>query len=92
MDMINWAVHANNYSIERGRDSFSCPVLGGLDNRGVMLNGNFEEVEESAHRAAEKYGKKGFVLGADCSIQRDYNVDLIRSAVRSAHEVKFSGS
>ncbi len=89
-DMINWAIHANHYDLSRGIDYFSCPVMGGLDNRSLMLKGPIEEVDKAIDQLAMQYGKHGFILGADCSIQGDYNENLIAHAVEHAHNISLS--
>ena len=88
MDMVNWAVHANHYELDRGRDFFNCPIMGGMDNRNVMLHGTTAEVDAAIDEVVYTYGSRGFVLGADCSIQGDYNVDLIAHAIRRAHTLR----
>lgn len=89
MDMVNWAIHANHYELERGRDFFGCPILGGLDNKGAILNGTKDEVADLITAIIQNHKTCGFVLGADCSVQGAYNVDLITHAVAQAHSFRF---
>ncbi|MEG0751928.1 MAG: uroporphyrinogen decarboxylase family protein [Oscillospiraceae bacterium] len=91
MDMINWAVHANNYEIERGIDFFGCPVMGGLDNRGLMLTGTRDDIDKAVSDIVTRFGAKGFALGADCSIQGNYDVDLITYTIKKAHSIQMEG-
>ncbi len=88
MDMINWAIHANNYELERGIDLFNVPVMGGLDNRGIMVNGDFASLDSKIEQLHSKYSKHGFVLGADCSVQEGYQVELMAHAIQKAHSIK----
>ena len=87
MDMVNWAIYANNYELERGRDFFQCPILGGMNNTDLMLNGTKEEIQSAVHSVIDNFGGAGFMLGADCSIQGAVDVQKIKYAVNAAREV-----
>ena len=79
--MINWAIYPNNYEIERGIDLFQRPILGGLDNHGVMAHGTNEEVTEAVEILLDKYGTLGFAVGADCSIESELCKGRIKAAI-----------
>jgi uroporphyrinogen decarboxylase len=83
---INWAAHPHYYEIERGRDFFDRPILGGLDNHGVMSRGSADEVKKATAELLERNGKLGYILGADCSIESPDFEWRIKAAVDAAKE------
>ena len=86
--MINWAIYPNHYSLERGRDLFERPVMGGLDNHGVMAHGSDEEVRQAVCSLIDRYGGAGYMLGADCSIESAACAGRIRKVVETAKEFR----
>lgn len=85
--MVNWAIYPNHYGLERGRDLFERPVMGGLNNHGVMAHGSDDEVREAVCTLIGRYGKAGYMLGADCSIESEACTGRIRTAVETAKEL-----
>lgn len=69
--MVNWATHANEFSLEEGRNLFARPILGGLDNRGMMVNGTEVQIAEEVDSLIRLNGKAGYMLGADCSVMTE---------------------
>ena len=84
--MINWAIYPNHYSIERGRDLFARPILGGLDNHGVMAHGSDSEVGEAVRNLLDRYGMTNYAIGADCSIESKACEGRIRKVVEAVKE------
>lgn len=88
-DFINWSVKDNRYSLERGRETFQKPILGGLNNKGNILYGPEESIQEEVKTVLEKFGKRGIMIGADCTIQgENIRLDYIRRAVEAAHNYR----
>ena len=88
-DLVNWSVKDNAYSLEQGRDSFKRAVLGGLNNKGNILNGPKEEIEKEVEAVLRRFGEKGIMIGADCTIQgENISLDYIKTAVYAAHKYK----
>lgn len=77
--VINWATFIEDMDLTVGKAFFGgrC-VLGGFDNRpqGVLCSGTKEEVEAYTAALLEKHGTRGVVIGADCTLPR--NIDLNR--------------
>lgn len=77
--VINWATFIEDMDLTEGKAFFGgrC-VLGGFDNRpqGVLCSGTKEEVEAYTAALLEKHGTRGVVIGADCTLPR--NIDLNR--------------
>ena len=80
-DMVNWAIFPNDFNLFKGRDLFKCPVLGGMDNWKEILNGTKDDIQAAVNAAIQDGGNRGFVLGADCSIQGNFDLGRIRQAV-----------
>ena len=79
----------NGYSLEKGRQFFKKPILGGMNNKGNILKGPGEAIEKEAWQVLDSFGTRGFMLGADCTIQGEgIRLDYIRKAVETAHNYK----
>lgn len=65
------------------------PALGGLDNRkeGVLYSGNEEEIRKAVRELIETCGKKGFLLGADCTIPGDLPAEHVRWVLEEARSI-----
>lgn len=84
-DLFNWSVKDNSFSLEQGRELFRRPVLGGMNNKGNLISGAPEEIASEAQGILRSFGQKGFMLGADCTVQGRIDVERIRLAVEAAH-------
>lgn len=85
-DLVNWSVKDNDYSLEKGRDTFGKAILGGMNNKGNILNGPKEAIEEEVISILDSFGTRGIMIGADCTIQgQNIRLDYIKAAVDAAH-------
>jgi len=83
----NWAIHNCSYSLEDGRRIFKRTILGGLDDRsGVMVDGPEEKIAQAVKELIGGFGKKGFMLGCDCTLPTDIQKGHIRAAIKAAKE------
>ena len=84
-NVINWAATApHNISLSDGRKLFNRTILGGLDNRGVLVDGSPEEIRQAVHEVISTFGPKGLILGADCTLPTEIDIENIRIAVEAA--------
>jgi uroporphyrinogen decarboxylase len=84
--IVNWSVKDTGFAPEQGRELFKKPILGGMNNKGNILNGTDEDIKAEASGIIRGAGRKGFMLGADCTIQgRGITHQKIRAAVDAAH-------
>ena len=86
--IVNWSVKDSGLSLEDGRKLFgSKPILGGMNNRGNILNGSDESIADEVRAViASLNSTQGFMLGADCAIQgKGITHERIRVAVDTAH-------
>ena len=86
--VFNWATHHEGVSLAEGRQLFhGRTVLGGFENgRASLLNkGSRAELEEETRRLLNQAGRQGVILGADCTVPDDFELerlDWIRQAAR----------
>mgnify|MGYP000022760933 CR=1 FL=1 len=83
--VVNWAIHENNPSLEEGAEIFKDKViLGGLDDRsGVLVDGTNGEIESEVHAILRKMAGRRFILGSDCTLPTDISCSRIQTAVHS---------
>ena len=84
--VFNWATHHEGVSLAEGSKLFGGQtVLGGFENgRAALLNtGSRAELETETKRLLAETGSQGVILGADCTVPDDFEVerlDWIRQA------------
>lgn len=82
--VFNWAVTApSNLSLKSGKKLFNRTVLGGMDNRGVIVNGSQVDIEKAVHQIIRTVGPRHLILGADCTLPTEISIDHIRAAVEA---------
>lgn len=87
--IVNWSVKDTGLSLKDGRKLFGGkPVLGGMNNRGSILNGSDESIREEIRGVIHSADTlDGYMLGADCTIQgKGISNKRIRVAVEAAHD------
>jgi len=83
-DAVNWAATAqNNIPLAAGKKLFNRTILGGLDNRGVIVDGSHDEIEARVHAILDEFGTKNLILGADCTLPTGIEIENIRAAVEA---------
>ena len=87
-DVVNWGVYEAPFSLEDGRKMFAGKtIMGGLPNRhGVLVDGPAEAVKEETRKVIEDFGRTHFILGADCTLATEQDMDLLKAAVEAARE------
>ncbi len=85
-DVVNWGVYEVPYTIEEGKKLFpNKTIMGGLANRkGVLVNGTDDEVEKEVNNIIDNNGSKGFILGADCTLDTYQDLNKVHKAVITA--------
>lgn len=88
-DLFNWSIKDTGVSLDDGKSLFKKPILGGLDNRGCVLNGPDDQIPQKVGAVIDGFGQKGFMLGADCTLMgSNYSLSRVRIAVDAAHAYK----
>ena len=80
---VNWAVTKNDLGLKHGRDLFKRTVVGGMDDRGVIVDGSPEGIRGAVGQLIAEVGTEGFILGADSTVPTDIPVSNIRMAVEA---------
>ena len=88
-DVVNWGVYEAPMSLEDGRKQFpGKAVLGGLENRsGVLVDGDEAAVRAEVRKIVAEFGRKGLLLGADCTLATEQDRKLVRAAVEEARNL-----
>ena len=80
---VNWAATKHNLNLKQGYSLFRRPVVGGLNDRGVVVNGSHTEIQAAVRQAVSDFGKRSLIVGADCTFPTDIDVNNIRAAVEA---------
>jgi len=75
---VNWSTQWGNISIPEGRELFDCAIVGGMDQRGAMVDGTRDAIRAEMAEALAQGGDKAFILGAGCTLPGDVAYDNIR--------------
>lgn len=85
-DIVNWGIYETDFPMEEGKKLFpNCAVLGGFANHpgSVLIDGPKDKIREEAQRIIESAGRKGFILGADCTVPNTVPYSNLRAAVEA---------
>lgn len=87
-DVANWGVYDVPFSLEQGRQLFpGKTIMGGLEHRsGVLVNGTDEEIEAEVSKVLKGFGKKGFILGADCTLATEQDMHRLNVAIAESRK------
>ncbi len=87
--VISWARHVEGMDIAEAKAHFGCTVWGSFDNRpGTLLyTGTREEIEKETAPLIEQGSRKGYIVGADCSLHDELEEERIRWVVDAAHRI-----
>ena len=92
-NVVNWAATAqNNVPLAAGKNLFDRTILGGMDDRGVIVDGPPEEIEARVHEVLAEFGTKHLILGADCTLPTGIEIEHIRAAVEATETFEDQGS
>ena len=87
--VVSWSRYFDIMDIGEAREYFGCTVWGGFDNRpGTFLyTASRDELEKETERLIAQGGKRGYILGSDCSIHNELPEERIRWVVEAARKV-----
>lgn len=81
VEIVNWAVHAEDLNLKDGKKFFAGKsVIGGFDNttKSVLYQGTRQEVEEYVENLLQDVGKEGIIIGADCTVPADIDIERLK--------------
>ena len=75
--------------ITEAKEKFGRTVWGGFDNRpgSLIYTGTKEEIEAEVKRLVEASGKRGYIIGPDCSIHDELPEERIKWIVDAARKL-----
>lgn len=86
--VFNWAATAqNNIPLTAGKKLFNRTILGGMDNRGVIVDGSADEIRQVVHEIIRTFGSESLIIGADCTLPTDIDIDNIRTTIEATSTV-----
>ena len=87
--VVSWSRFIDNMDVKEAKEHFGCAVWGGFDNRpgSLLYTGTREEIEAETRRLIEESGKKGYIVGPDCSIHDELPLERIRWVVEAARKI-----
>ena len=87
--VISWSRYIDIMDIGEAKKHFGCTVWGGFDNRPgtTLYTASREELENEVRALIEQGGKRGYILGADCSIHDELPEERIRWVVEAARRI-----
>jgi uroporphyrinogen decarboxylase len=71
---VNWAPQNDNPSLSAGRELFQRPIIGGVDERGPIVDGPRDAIAAEVRAALADMGSAGFMVGAGCTVPNDITV------------------
>ena len=93
---VNWAVYVEKMSLEDGRYFFGDRAcLGGFQSlhregkthAGILHNRDEHDVKEFTRETIRSFGKRGLLLGADCTVNSHIEHERIRWVVEAARSI-----
>lgn len=94
---VNWAVHVENVSLEEGRLLFGGRTcLGGFEThftldgtyrQGLMYDGTKEQIQEYTRNLILNFGKRGLILGGDCTFDARMDNKRLTWIVEAARSI-----
>lgn len=88
---VNWAAFVDHKDLTQIREFFNGRTAwGGFDNRvcGLLYNGTEEEIKAETRRLIAQGGKKGYILGPDCSLPSDIDSQRIKWVIEETKRVR----
>jgi uroporphyrinogen decarboxylase len=83
---VNWSTQWENLSLLDGWKLFpDMALIGGMDQRGPLVNGPAEAIKAEAHAILNAIGKRRFLLGAGCTLPNDVSWDNLKLAIEHCH-------
>ena len=88
-DVVNCSLHVGEETLtpKDASELFSRPYMGGLDRKGVIVNGTADEIRQEVHDVLA-HGADRQVLAADCTLPGDTAWENIRTAIAAAHDFR----
>lgn len=88
-DAINWGVYEVPFPMADAKELWPDTCLqAGLANRtGAIASGDPEQARAAVREVVERFGRRGLILGADCTLATDQDLSVVRAAVEEARSL-----
>jgi uroporphyrinogen decarboxylase len=88
-DVVNCSLHVGEetWTSKRASEFFGRPFMGGLERKGIIVDGTPDEIRAAVRRALAD-GADRQILGADCTLPGDIAWENIRTAIDAAHQFR----
>jgi uroporphyrinogen decarboxylase len=83
---VNWAPQNSNLSLSQGHDLFQRTIIGGVDERGPIVDGSRKEISAEVQSATAEMGKTSFMVGAGCTVPSDIPIEHLAWARQAVLE------
>ncbi len=77
-------IGTENIPMQKLYETFNRPFMGGMNKRGIMVEGTKVQIEAKVKETLDNAPEK-FMLGASCTLPGNINWDNIRSSIDMAH-------
>lgn len=86
---VSWSRYMDIMDIREAKKQFGCTVWGGFDNRpGTFLyTASRDEIEKAVADLIREGGRKGYIIGADCSLHNSLQDERIRWVAEAAGKI-----
>ncbi len=86
--VVSWARFMDIMDIREAKEHFGCTVWGGFDNRpgSLLYTATREEIEKETASLIQQGGRKGYIIGADCSLHDELDEERIRWVAEAARK------
>jgi len=88
-DVVNCSLHVGEetWTPKRASEFFGRPFMGGLERKGIIVDGTPDEIRAEVRRALAHAADRQ-ILGADCTLPGDIAWQNIRTAIDAAHQFR----
>lgn len=84
---VNWAATKHNLDLKQGYSLFKRTVVGGLGDRGLIVDGPPDEIKAAVQGVIDDFGTRSLIIGADCTVPTDIDLTHIRAAIAATAKV-----
>ncbi len=82
-------IGTENIEMEELSKMFNRPFMGGINKRGIIVEGTKEEITAEVKKVLDS-APDNFMLGATCTLPGDINWENIRTSIDMAHNYKYN--
>ena len=80
---VNWAATKHNLNLKQGYSLFKRTVVGGMGDRGIIVNGSAEQIQQAVREVIDDFGTRSLMIGADCTVPTDIDLSHVRAAMQA---------